>query len=79
MLVAANKHPALLIYLNQNQSRKDAVNENLARENLELYSVGVDGGYTEKDVRQAALLQTGRGVDQTASTSSDPSGTTSAR
>ena len=62
MLVAANKHPALLLYLNQVDSRKDAVNENLARENLELYSVGVDGGYTEKDVRQAALLQTGRGV-----------------
>ncbi|MGC1212222.1 MAG: DUF1800 domain-containing protein, partial [Micromonospora sp.] len=63
MLVAANKHPALLLYLNQNDSRADAVNENLARENLELYSVGVDGGYTEKDVRQAALLETGRGVD----------------
>ncbi|MCI4061970.1 DUF1800 domain-containing protein [Micromonospora sp. R77] len=62
MLVAANKHPALLLYLNQVDSRKDAVNENLARENLELYSVGVDGGYTEKDVRQAAMLQTGRGV-----------------
>ncbi|MFI6228534.1 DUF1800 domain-containing protein [Micromonospora echinospora] len=62
MLVAANRHPALLLYLNQNDSRADAVNENLARENLELYSVGVDGGYTEKDVRQAALLQTGRGV-----------------
>ncbi len=62
MLLAANKHPALLLYLNQNDSRADAVNENLARENLELYSVGVDGGYTEKDVRQAALLQTGRGV-----------------
>jgi uncharacterized protein (DUF1800 family) len=63
MLVAANRHPALLLYLNQNDSRADAVNENLARENLELYSVGVDGGYTEKDVRQAALLQTGRGVN----------------
>ncbi|MEV1330696.1 DUF1800 family protein [Micromonospora costi] len=63
MLIAANKHPALLLYLNQNDSRADAVNENLARENLELYSVGVDGGYTEKDVRQAALLQTGRGVE----------------
>ena len=59
MFVAANKHPALLRYLNQDNSTKDAVNENLARENMELYSVGVDGGYTEKDVRQAALLQTG--------------------
>jgi uncharacterized protein (DUF1800 family) len=63
MLVAANRHPALLRYLNQDQSSKDSPNENLARENLELYSVGVDGGYTEKDVRQAALLQTGRGID----------------
>ncbi|MGW3606195.1 DUF1800 domain-containing protein [Micromonospora sp. NPDC005161] len=63
MLVAANKHPALLIYLNQKDSRKDAINENLARENLELYSVGVDGGYKEPDVRQAAMLQTGRGVE----------------
>ncbi|MGW0505498.1 DUF1800 domain-containing protein [Micromonospora sp. NPDC003241] len=62
MLLAANRHPALLLYLNQVDSRADAVNENLARENLELYSVGVDGGYTEADVRQAALLQTGRGV-----------------
>ncbi|MFF5055325.1 DUF1800 domain-containing protein [Micromonospora sp. NPDC000663] len=62
MLVAANRHPALLIYLNQKDSRKDAINENLARENLELYSVGVDGGYKEPDVRQAAMLQTGRGV-----------------
>ncbi|SCE99268.1 Uncharacterized conserved protein, DUF1800 family [Micromonospora coriariae] len=63
MLIAANKHPALLIYLNQKDSRKDAINENLARENLELYSVGVDGGYKEPDVRQAAMLQTGRGVE----------------
>ena len=62
MLVAANHHPALINYLDQNQSRKDAVNENLARENLELYSVGVDGGYTELDVRQAALLQTGHSI-----------------
>ena len=59
MLWAANKHPALLRYLNQTDSTKDNINENLGRENLELYSVGVDGGYTEIDVRQAAMLQTG--------------------
>ncbi|MEV4625513.1 DUF1800 family protein [Micromonospora sp. NPDC049523] len=64
MLIAANTHPALIVYLNQNESHKDAINENLARENLELYSVGVDGGYTEMDVRQAAMLQTGLGVDK---------------
>ncbi len=62
MFVAANRHPALIRYLDQDQSRKNAINENLARENLELYSVGVDGGYTEKDVRQAAILQTGRSI-----------------
>ncbi|BCB84096.1 DUF1800 domain-containing protein [Phytohabitans suffuscus] len=62
MLVAANRHPALLTYLDQPASTKDEVTDNLARENLELYSVGVDGGYTERDVRQAALLQTGRTV-----------------
>ncbi|EXG79122.1 DUF1800 domain-containing protein [Cryptosporangium arvum] len=60
MFLAGNRHPALLRYLNQDQSRKDRVNENLGRENMELYTVGVDGGYTEVDVRQAALLQTGR-------------------
>lgn len=62
MLVAANRHPALLTFLDQSSSTKDQTNDNLARENLESYSVGVDGGYTERDVRQAALLQTGRTV-----------------
>jgi uncharacterized protein (DUF1800 family) len=62
MFVAANRNAALLKYLNQDRSTKTAVNENLARENLELYTVGVDGGYTELDVRQAALLQTGRSI-----------------
>ncbi|GLI03017.1 DUF1800 domain-containing protein [Phytohabitans aurantiacus] len=73
MLVAANQHPALLTYLGQSASTKDRVNENLARENLEQFSVGVDGGYTENDVRQAALLQTGHGVkdDQYAYRSGD--------
>ncbi len=62
MFVAAQRHPALLRYLNQDQSSKYAINENLARENLELFTVGVNGGYTENDVRQAARLQTGRGI-----------------
>ncbi|MDQ7903192.1 DUF1800 domain-containing protein [Phytohabitans sp. ZYX-F-186] len=64
MLVAANRHPALLTFLDQSSSTKDEVTDNLARENLEQYSVGVDGGYTEHDVRQAALLQTGRAVKE---------------
>jgi uncharacterized protein (DUF1800 family) len=62
MFVAANRNAALLNYLDQDQSTKNAINENLARENLELFTVGVDGGYTEVDVRQAAILQTGRSI-----------------
>jgi uncharacterized protein (DUF1800 family) len=62
MFVAANHHSALLTYLDQDASTRRAINENLARENLELYSVGVDGGYTELDVRQAAMLQTGHSI-----------------
>ncbi len=68
LFVAANNHPALMLYLDQDKSTfsmkgmKDAVNENLAREDLELYTVGANNGYTEADVRQAALLMTGRGI-----------------
>ncbi|GAA2385963.1 DUF1800 domain-containing protein [Dactylosporangium salmoneum] len=62
MFVAANKHPALLRYLDQQDSTKDQINENLARENLELYTVGAFNGYNETDVRQAAMLQTGRSI-----------------
>ncbi|WP_238017411.1 DUF1800 domain-containing protein [Dactylosporangium sp. AC04546] len=62
MFLAANSHPALLRYLDQQASTKDQINENLARENLELYTVGAFNGYTEVDVRQAAMLQTGRSI-----------------
>ncbi|MEV6932048.1 DUF1800 domain-containing protein [Dactylosporangium sp. NPDC051485] len=62
MFVAANRHPALLRYLDQQDSTKNQINENLARENLELYTVGAFNGYNETDVRQAAMLQTGRSV-----------------
>ncbi|GAA0737839.1 DUF1800 domain-containing protein [Dactylosporangium roseum] len=62
MFLAANKHPALLRYLDQQSSTKDQINENLARENLELYTVGAFNGYNETDVRQAAMLQTGRSI-----------------
>lgn len=63
MYLAANRHPALLRYLNNDQSSKDSVNENLGREDLELYSLGVDGGYTEADVRNMAYILTGRTID----------------
>lgn len=73
MLRAAVLHPAMVLYLDQSRSigpnspagqRKEAgLNENLARELLELHTLGVQGGYSQTDVRQVALLLTGLTVD----------------
>lgn len=49
---------AMIRYLNLNQNRKDAPNENFARELFELFVLG-EGHYTEKDVREAARALTG--------------------
>lgn len=82
MLTTAERHPAMLAYLDQNQSvgpnsaqaearraRRAAggpatpllrgLNENLAREILELHTVGVGGGYTQADVTEFARAMTG--------------------
>ncbi len=69
MLRAAEQHPAMLIYLDNAQSigpnsraglnKKKGLNENLARETLELHTLGVDGGYTQSDVTSLARLITG--------------------
>lgn len=63
MLLAAMKHPAMLSYLNNDQSTWDAPNENLGRELLELHTVGPGAGYTQADVVNSARILTGRGVD----------------
>ncbi len=63
MLYAATTHPAMLKYLNNADSSKDAPNENLGRELLELHSVGVDAGYSEADVKASARILTGLSVD----------------
>ncbi len=63
MLLASMRHPAMLRFLNNDESHKDAVNENLGRELLELHTVGVGAGYTEADVRNSAYVLTGRTVD----------------
>jgi uncharacterized protein (DUF1800 family) len=60
MLLAAMQHPAMLRFLSNAESKKDAVNENLGRELLELHTVGVASGYTEDDVRNSAYILTGR-------------------
>lgn len=52
------RDPAMLAYLNNNQSKKEKPNENLAREIMELFSLGV-GNYTEHDIKEGARALTG--------------------
>jgi uncharacterized protein (DUF1800 family) len=69
MLLAVEKHPAMLFYLDNQQSvgpnspagrnRRLGLNENLAREILELHTLGVNGGYTQTDVTSLAKIITG--------------------
>ena len=68
LLLAAVRHPAMLLYLDQAQStgpgsmvgsRGRGINENLAREILELHTLGVRSGYTQEDVKEFALSLTG--------------------
>ena len=56
------RDPAMLIYLDNNSNEKGHPNENLAREVMELFSLGV-GNYSEDDVLNAARALTGRGTD----------------
>ncbi len=55
--------PAMLVYLDGKENKKEGAhgipNENYARELLELHTLGVDGGYTQKDVYEAARCLTG--------------------
>jgi len=62
LLLAVITHPAMLVYLDNSRNVKGRINENLARELLELHTLGVDGGYTQVDVQQTARLLTGFGV-----------------
>lgn len=69
MLIAVCQHPAMLFYLDNNISfgpnskigrkKKRGLNENLAREILELHSLGVNGGYKQKDVVELTKILTG--------------------
>jgi len=78
LLLAVERHPAMLLYLDNQQSigpgspfakragargRQIGLNENLAREILELHTLGVDAGYTQSDVTTFAKVITGWSVD----------------
>jgi uncharacterized protein (DUF1800 family) len=63
LLGAAVREPALLVYLDAEANRKGHPNENLARELMELFTLGV-GHYSERDVQEAARALTGWTVDE---------------
>jgi uncharacterized protein (DUF1800 family) len=56
---------SMMAYLDNHLSTARRINENYARELLELHTLGVDGGYTQGDVVQVALAFTGWGIDRT--------------
>jgi uncharacterized protein (DUF1800 family) len=58
LLIETAKDPAMLIWLDQAQSRKQHPNENFAREVMELFALG-EGHYTEKDITEGARALTG--------------------
>lgn len=62
MLGAVARHPAMLRYLDNDQNAVRAINENYARELLELHTLGVNGGYSQRDVQELARVLTGFGV-----------------
>ncbi len=73
MVVAVARHPAMLLYLDNadsvgpnspaGQRRRRGLNENLAREVLELHTLSPAGGYTQGDVQEFARLLTGWSVE----------------
>jgi len=63
LLGATVHHPAMLRYLDNEQNAAGRINENYARELMELHTLGVDGGYSQKDVQELARVLTGLGVN----------------
>jgi uncharacterized protein (DUF1800 family) len=63
LLTEVAKDPAMLVWLDQAQSRRQHPNENFARELMELFTLG-EGHYTEKDVSEAARALTGWSVER---------------
>jgi uncharacterized protein (DUF1800 family) len=78
LLLATAQHPAMLFYLDNwmstkadlvvrtgpQRGRQMGLNENYAREIMELHTLGVDGGYTQKDVIDVARAFTGWSIDR---------------
>jgi uncharacterized protein (DUF1800 family) len=63
LVLATLEHPAMLQYLDNNQNAAGHVNENYARELMELHTLGVNSGYSQQDVQQLARILTGSGIN----------------
>jgi len=63
MLHQLARDPAMLIYLDNANSRKEQPNENFAREVMELFTLG-EGNYTEQDIKEMARAFTGWSIDR---------------
>jgi uncharacterized protein (DUF1800 family) len=76
LLLATARHPAMLFYLDNVQNsapgsrgpagKELGINENYAREVMELHTLGANGGYTQADVESLARILTGWTIDRTA-------------
>src|SRR6516225_7024648 len=74
LLFAVTKHPAMLVYLDNtlntapgspaSRGNRKGLNENFAREVMELHTLGVDGGYTQEDVNTLARILTGWSINR---------------
>ena len=62
LLGATARHPAMLRYLDNAQNAANRINENYAREVMELHTMGVGSGYSQGDVQELARVLTGVGV-----------------
>jgi uncharacterized protein (DUF1800 family) len=62
LLGATVRHPAMLGYLDNAQNAANRINENYARELMELHTLGVGSGYSQADVQELARVLTGVGV-----------------
>jgi uncharacterized protein (DUF1800 family) len=63
LVLSTVEHPAMLQFLDNNQNAVNHLNENYARELMELHTLGVDAGYTQQDVEQLARVLTGVGIN----------------
>jgi uncharacterized protein (DUF1800 family) len=64
ILSATVHHPAMLRYLDNDQNATGHINENYAREIMELHTMGVGSGYSQQDVQELARIFTGLGIAQ---------------